>query len=1059
MSPQPQDFGHYKLLETHHVNYAPLVVSKWRSQRTGLTVVVGQHKAPITNGHFVIASEIFDDSGRPHTLEHLVFLGSKDYPYKGVLDQLANRAGSNGTNAWTANDHTAYTIATAGTQGFLKMLPIYVDHIFHPTMTDAGFVTEIHHINEAGEDAGVVYSEMQARENTSGDLMALESQRLLYPQSSAYRSETGGLMSQLRILTPQQIRDYHASYYVPHNSCLLIDGAVPLAELFHVLNEEVDPLILKNLATSSRKWHLPTDWKRPFIESTTSQPLSIPSPKTQVVEFMEEDESMGEIVLLWLGPSPMDYLSGLALKILGSYLTLTATAPLQKEFIEISKPYASYIGVSSEDRVNKNEISMYISDVPTKHLEELPKLILEKLRKIAEEEGVDEERMKLVLRQDKRKLLDHMETSVSGVLSDVVIGDFLYGDLEGKDLPSAFDDLKDYAILEKWSGSDWQSFLKKQVNLLPAHQYFISQNCLTIIGKPSAALAQKIESDEKERIAKRKEEFGKEKLEELGRMLKKAKEESDTPPPEEMITSFPLTDPKSLTWIPVETAINNALGESKSGDRGELQKRIESDGNVLPYEVHFANVDSNFVHVSVLFDTIHLKAELRPYMSIFQNALFRLGVKKPDGSELSYEQVVDQLNDLTVSHSASFSFRNSFSEVFLISLKVEKPRYEEAVEWIRDLITGGIFTKERISIILAKMAQELPYNKRQGDSVSLATLNSILYDPLKSTSEACGLLKALEFVPETMELLEGSPEVVLSHLEEIRAYLLDPAIIRVSVRGDVKSLQHPRKVLQEKFFRIEDPKPLRPISTSADTLSVLGKNPKAKCIIIPMSSIEGSYSNHSALGPKGFSHPDLPALLLSAAVLNATESYLWRSIRGNGLAYGAHVDVDAESGLVGFSVYRSPNALEAYRAAGKLLQGLADGSVELEQSILDGARATMTFSYARESETVSAAAASAYLNEALKGLGKDHHQHVLTVLPSITLSQIRQTIKTHFLPIFSSQTSVCAITVNSGKAEEVEGIAKEMGFEVERKELPVLGDEGSEDGSEFEGEESEGSSS
>jgi len=34
----------------------------------------------------------------------LVFLGSKDYPYKGVLDHLANRAGSNGTNAWTAND-------------------------------------------------------------------------------------------------------------------------------------------------------------------------------------------------------------------------------------------------------------------------------------------------------------------------------------------------------------------------------------------------------------------------------------------------------------------------------------------------------------------------------------------------------------------------------------------------------------------------------------------------------------------------------------------------------------------------------------------------------------------------------------------------------------------------------------------------------------------------------------------------------------------------------------------------------------------------------------------
>ena len=98
------DYGHFSLLKEFDMDYAPVKLSKWRSDRTGLTVVVGNHSSPVTNGYFTIASEIFDDTGRPHTLEHLVFLGSKEYPYKGVLDQLANRAGSNGTNAWTAND-------------------------------------------------------------------------------------------------------------------------------------------------------------------------------------------------------------------------------------------------------------------------------------------------------------------------------------------------------------------------------------------------------------------------------------------------------------------------------------------------------------------------------------------------------------------------------------------------------------------------------------------------------------------------------------------------------------------------------------------------------------------------------------------------------------------------------------------------------------------------------------------------------------------------------------------------------------------------------------------
>lgn len=47
------------------------------------------------------ATEAHDDDGLPHTLEHLIFLGSEQYPYKGVLDLVANRCLASGTNAWT----------------------------------------------------------------------------------------------------------------------------------------------------------------------------------------------------------------------------------------------------------------------------------------------------------------------------------------------------------------------------------------------------------------------------------------------------------------------------------------------------------------------------------------------------------------------------------------------------------------------------------------------------------------------------------------------------------------------------------------------------------------------------------------------------------------------------------------------------------------------------------------------------------------------------------------------------------------------------------------------
>ena len=87
---------------------------------------------------------------------------SEEYPYKEVLDLLANRCLASRTNAWTDTDHTCYTVYTAGTSGFMNILPVYMDHILFPLLREEDFMTEVHHITAKGEDSGVVYSEMQA---------------------------------------------------------------------------------------------------------------------------------------------------------------------------------------------------------------------------------------------------------------------------------------------------------------------------------------------------------------------------------------------------------------------------------------------------------------------------------------------------------------------------------------------------------------------------------------------------------------------------------------------------------------------------------------------------------------------------------------------------------------------------------------------------------------------------------------------------------------------------------------------------------------------------------
>ena len=125
------------------VNESLGLITNYVSRQSGLSVTIADVPGPIVDGCLVLATEAHDDDGLPHTLEHLVFMGSEDFPYKGVLDLLANRSLASGTNAWTDTDHTAYTLTTAGDVGFRNLLPIYLDHVLYPTLLPRAYLTEV----------------------------------------------------------------------------------------------------------------------------------------------------------------------------------------------------------------------------------------------------------------------------------------------------------------------------------------------------------------------------------------------------------------------------------------------------------------------------------------------------------------------------------------------------------------------------------------------------------------------------------------------------------------------------------------------------------------------------------------------------------------------------------------------------------------------------------------------------------------------------------------------------------------------------------------------------
>ena len=123
----------FKTIQQLQLDYAPVHITQYESTRTGMRLAVVDKKGPKVEGEFALATEINDNSGAPHTLEHLVFMGSKSYKYTGLLDRLSSRAFST-TNAGTATDYTSYSLKTAGWEGFSHILPVNLRLLFLPPL-------------------------------------------------------------------------------------------------------------------------------------------------------------------------------------------------------------------------------------------------------------------------------------------------------------------------------------------------------------------------------------------------------------------------------------------------------------------------------------------------------------------------------------------------------------------------------------------------------------------------------------------------------------------------------------------------------------------------------------------------------------------------------------------------------------------------------------------------------------------------------------------------------------------------------------------------------------
>ena len=62
---------------------------------------------------------------------------------------------------------------------------------------------------------------------------------------------------------------------------------------------------------------------------------------------------------------------------------------------------------------------------------------------------------------------------------------------------------------------------------------------------------------------------------------------------------------------------------------------------------------------------------------------------------LSHEEVINQLDNETVAYGVNLGVLNRFTDIFRVSIEVEIAHYEIAIAWLKDLVYGADFNRDR----------------------------------------------------------------------------------------------------------------------------------------------------------------------------------------------------------------------------------------------------------------------------------------------------------------------------------------------------------------------------
>lgn len=341
------------------LKFPRLNAPKLRQLPNGLTIIAEQMPVEAVNLSLWVkaGSAVESDAinGMAHFLEHMIFKGTERLT-SGEFERRIEERGAV-TNAATSQDYTHYYITTAP-KDFAELAPLQIDVVFNPSIPDDAFERERLVVLEE-----IRRSDDNPRRRTFR--RAMETAFDLLP----YRRPVLGPEEVITQLQPQQMRDFHASWYQPQSITAVAVGNLPEEELIEIVAEGFAQI---NQSQESR---------------INSQEVSVsPEPAfTEIVhrEFIDESLQQARIVMVWRVPGLAQLDQTYGLDVLAGILGQGRTSRLVQDLRE-EQGLVSSIAVSNMSNLLQG--TFYISaKCAVENLQAVEDAIAQHIRKLQTE--------------------------------------------------------------------------------------------------------------------------------------------------------------------------------------------------------------------------------------------------------------------------------------------------------------------------------------------------------------------------------------------------------------------------------------------------------------------------------------------------------------------------------------------------------------------------------------------------------------------------------------------------------------------------------------------------